>query len=210
MTLTKILVGLILTALTSCGKTTERQKPDPAAVQYNNQAMALVAYIDNFDSAKKALTLLEKATQIDSNYFLGHSNKLMFYYQLKQFDKALKTNTKLIQLCPNAHDLYLQSGILSFQLGDTISARKYFEKSLSICNAVLDTMQKTNRDFVLLTTNKAINLIYLDDTKQANKLLLTLYDALPSYTEFDKIQKKGVKDLMGKSKKDLLASFKNP
>jgi hypothetical protein len=71
-------------------------------------------------------------------------------------------------------------------------------------------MQKTNRDFVLLTTNKAINLIYLDDTKQANKLLLTLYDALPSYTEFDKIQKKGVKDLMGKSKKDLLASFKNP
>jgi tetratricopeptide (TPR) repeat protein len=189
MTHTKILVGLILTALTSCGQTTERQKPDPTAVQYNNQAMTLVTYIDNSDSAKKALALLDKATQIDSNYFLGHSNKLMFYYQLKQFDNALKTNNKLIQLRPNAHDLYLRSGMLYFQLGDTTSAKRNFDNSLSICNAVLDTMQKTNRDFVLLTTNKAMNLIFLMTQRRLisyYRHFMTHCHLLPSSIKFKK------------------------
>jgi tetratricopeptide (TPR) repeat protein len=124
-------------------------------VQLNNRAMTLVLFIDNPDSSKKAISLLDKATLIDSNYFLGYSNKLLFYYQLKQFDKLIWTNNKLIQLRPLAHELYLRGGIFYEEIGDAESAKGYFNRSLKICNAVLDTMNTKNRDFVMLTTNKA-------------------------------------------------------
>ena len=100
--------------------------------------MTLVLFIDNPDSSKKAISLLDKATLIDSNYFLGYANKLMFYSQLKQFDKLIWTNNKLIQLRPSAQDLYLRGGIFYEQISDTESAKGYFNKSLTICNAVLE------------------------------------------------------------------------
>src|SRR5690606_11824991 len=146
MTTLKFIATFLLITLYACRQQSAKHKVDPAAVQLNNQAMTLVPYIDNADSSKKAIFLLDKATEIDSSYFLGYSNKLMFYYQLKQFDKALLTNNKLIQLRPNAHDLYLRSGILYVQIGDTANANTYFTKSLTICNSVLDTMTKAHRD----------------------------------------------------------------
>lgn len=172
--------------------------------------MTLVPYIDNADSSNKAISLLDKATEIDSSYFPGYLNKLMFYYQLKQFDKALLTNNKLIQLRPTAHDLYLRSGMLHTQLGDTTNAKTYFTKGLTICNSVLDTMTKTNRDYVMLTTNQAIALIMLGDTAKANKILKTLYDNQPDGPDFDNIEKKYIQSLMSKSSKELIEQLSNP
>ena len=48
--------------------------------------MTLVKFINNEDSSKKAISLLDKATAIDSNYFLGYYNKLMFLDQLNLFE----------------------------------------------------------------------------------------------------------------------------
>lgn len=201
---------LFLIALNSCGQKSAKRKVDPAAIQLNNQAMTLVPYIDNVDSSKKAISLLDKATEIDSNYFLGYSNKLMFYYQLKQYDKALWTNNKLIQLRPNAHDLYMRSGMLYEELADTVSSTTYFTKSLTIINSLLDTMNRKNRDFVMLTTNQAINLIMLGDSAKANNILKTLYDSQPDDPEFDNFEKKYIQFLMGKSKGDLMELMRNP
>lgn len=172
--------------------------------------MTLVPFIDNADSSQKALKLLDQATTIDSNYFLGHQNKLMFYYQHKQFEKALLTNNKLIQLRPNAHDLYLRGGILSEQLGDTVNSKNFFIKGLAICNSVLDTMNKKNRDHVMLTTNKAIGLIMLGDIQKANSILKTLYANQPDNFEFDNVEKKYIHSLMDKNKSELLDLLNNP
>lgn len=196
--------------LYACGQNPAKHKVDPVAIQLNNQAMTLVPYIDNADSSNKAISLLDKATEIDSSYFLGYSNKLMFYYQLKQFDKALLTNNKLIQLRPTAHDLYLRSGMLYTRLGDTTNAKTYFTKGLTICNSVLDTMTKTNRDYVMLTTNQAIALIMLGDTAKANKILKILYNEQPDNPNFDNVEKKYIQSLMGKSKSDLVDMMNNP
>ncbi len=149
MTTTKLLIAFLFLGLGSCGQTSSKHKVDPSAIELNNQAMTLVPFIDNPDSSQKAINLLDKATTIDTNYFLGYANKLMFYYQLHQFDKALLTNNKLIQLRPTSHDLYLRSGMLYTQTGDTTNAKTYFTKALTICNSALDTMTKTNRDFVM-------------------------------------------------------------
>lgn len=204
MITSKFITGFLLIVFYSCGQTPAKYKPDPAAVQLNNQAMTLVRYIDNADSSKKAISLLDKATAIDSNYFRGYFNKLMFFFQLKQFDKLILTNNKLIQLRPNAHDLYLSGGAFYEQVGDTVSAKKYFSKSLTICNAVLDTMNANNSNFVMLTTNKAINLIMLNDTAKANNILRALYDSQPDDPEYGNVEKKYIQSLMDKNKKELI------
>ena len=210
MTTLKFITAFLLVALYSCGQKPVKHKVDPAAVQLNNQAMTMVRHIDNPDSSKKAISLLDQATKIDSNYFLGYSNKLMFFFQLKQFDKLIQTNNKLILLRPSAHDLYLTGGMFYEQIGDTVSANRYFNKSLTICNAVLDTMNNKNRDFVMLTTNQAINLIMLNDSAKANNILKVLYDNQPDNPQFDNVEKKYIQSLMNKNKKDLVDTIYNP
>jgi len=185
--------------LCSCGQNSGEKKVDTAAVQLNNQAMTLVAFIDNPDSSRKAISLLDKATTIDTNYFLGYYNKLMFYNQLKQFDKAILTVNKLIQLRPTAHDLYLTGGLLNEQLGDTVSSKSYFEKSLAILNSVLETMSTTNRDYEMIVSNQAINLIMLGDQNKANEILKKVHDG-----QTDEEQKKWIASLMNKNKRELL------
>jgi tetratricopeptide (TPR) repeat protein len=210
MTTLKFITTFLLIALYSCGQKPAKHKADPAAVELNNKAMTLVAFIDNSDSSKKAISLLDKATTIDSNYFLGYYNKLMFFNQLKQFDKAILTVNKLIQLRPSAHDLYMTGGILYEQIGDTISSKTYFEKSLTICNNVLDTMSNKNRDYEMLVSNKAINLIMLGQQEDANKILKALYDTRPDDPEYDNVTKKWIQSLMNKNKAELMDTFINP
>lgn len=201
-------IAFLLITINSFGQKPEHYKPDPTAVQFNNQAMTLVAYLENADSSLKAISLLDKATTIDSNYFLGYYNKLIFYYQLKQFDKAILTNNKLLQLRPNAYDLYMTGGMLYEQIGDTVAAKTYFSKSLNICNSVLDTMNRQNRYFVTVRTNQAINLIMLNDSTKANKIFKDLYESLPEDLEFDNVEKKYIHFLMNKSKKEVIDFLK--
>lgn len=199
----KFIPVLLLIVLCSCEQRTARKKADPAVIELNKRAMALVPFIDNADSAKEAIALLDKATSIDSNYYWGHYSKLMFFYQLKQFDRAILTVKKLIQLRPDAHDLYLTEGMLYERIDDSISSRPYFEKSLAICNAVLDTMNKTNKDYDLILGNKAVNLIMLGEGVKANELLKKLYDNAP-----DQEHKLKLSYLMNKSKKEVIARMK--
>jgi tetratricopeptide (TPR) repeat protein len=205
MTALKLSILLVIAGHLSCAQETsssnpERRRANPEAVVFNNKAMELVAFFDDKDSCKKALLLLEKATGIDSSYFLGHYNKLMFFYRLEQFDKALLTAKKLIQLEPNAHDMYMLNGILSEKQKDPISAKKYFEKSLEICNSVLDTMKKENRDYLMLVMNKALTMIMLDDEVAGHRILKELYDS-----QSDELWRGMISQYLDKTKKDLLA-----
>ena len=202
MTTIKFIATFLLIALYSCGQKLVKHEVDPVAVELNNKAMTLISFIDNPDSSKKAILLLDKATSTDSTYFLGHYNKLIFYNQLKQFDKSISTVNKLIQLRPSAHDLYLTGGILYERTGDSISAIPYFDKSLTICNDVLDTMSTQNREYEILVGNKAINLIMLGDTKKANDILKNLYDN-QNHEEL----KKMTLSLINKNKKELIEQF---
>jgi tetratricopeptide (TPR) repeat protein len=199
MTTLKFISAILLLTFYSCSQKSAKHKGDLDAVELNYRAMALVAFIENGDSSKKAISLLDKATTIDTNYFLGHYNKLMFYNQLRQYDKAILTINKLIQIRPSAHDLYLTAGILYERIGDTVSSRSYFAKSLTICNIVLDTMSSKNRDYEMIVSNKAINLIMLANEVKANELLKKLYD-----NQTDEEFKKTTLSMMNKSKNELL------
>jgi tetratricopeptide (TPR) repeat protein len=196
---------VLLFALLSCGQKPAGYKPNPVAVRLNNRAIALSLYINNKDSASKALILLDSATAIDSNYFLGYYNKLMFLNQLKEYDQAIAAVKNLVRLNPGMNDIYLTGGILFEKTGDTVSSRDYFEKSLRICNAVLDTMSVKNRNYDLLVTNKALALIMLGEQARGNLLLKQLY-----MNETDSLQKELTSSFMNKSKNEIINMVTNP
>jgi len=172
----------------------------------------LVPFTDNPDSCRKALLFLDSATTIDRNDFLAYNNKLMFLYGLKQYNKAIKTVDEMLRLRPNAHDLYTMKGSFYERIGDTVSSKKCFQKSLAICDKVLDTMMKTNRDYMMFVIDKSVNMIMLGDSAKANNILQTLYDNQPddsvfdnpNDSVFDNADKKFILSFMHKSKAELL------
>ena len=179
MTTLKLIIPFCLFGLCSCHQnkhtqTTLSHHPDPKAIKLNNETIKLAQYIHNSDSCRKALKLLDSATKIDDQYFLGHFNKLMFLSQLQEYDKAIATINKLITLKPLAHDLHLMAGIFYLKQKDTISATKHLNLSLNICNQVLDTMSSTNNNYLLFSLDKAECLFMLEREDDANNYLNAL------------------------------------
>lgn len=200
---------LLVIASFSCSQTSKKLPIDAKAINLNYSAMALVPFIENTDSANKAILLLDRATAIDHNYFLGYQNKLIFYYQLKQYDKAIFTVNKLIQLQPSAHDLYLTGGLLYEFTSDTVSSDIYFNKSLGICNSVLDTMKNNNSDYEMFIANKAINLIMLEEKEKANFFLKQFHDGLAADKNSDNEIRNWIYSLINKDKKQVMAALIN-
>jgi tetratricopeptide (TPR) repeat protein len=202
MTTIKFILIFLSIALYSCGQKNTKTKVDQTAVNINNSAMTMVKYLKNADSSQKAIELLDSATTLDTNYYLGYFNKLMFLNNLKQFDKAILTTQNLIRLRPDAHDLYIIGGVFCEKNSDTISSKGYFQKSLAICNVVLDTMSFKNSDYEMIMTNKAVNLIMLNRNAEANTVLKKLGE-----TQSDGEMKNITLSMMGLNKNQLIEMY---
>ena len=163
-------------AINACGQSPSRHTIHPEAVKLNNKIIELSPYLDNPDSCRKAIAYLDQATTIDSNYFLGYYNKLIFLYPLKQYEKAVFAVNNCIRLKPGAHDLYLTGGVLYEKIGNKILAKRYFEKSLAIVSSVLDTMEVNSLNYEMLSINKGINLIMLGQDKRGRDIIKAMYE----------------------------------
>ena len=198
----KLILLFFLITLYSCSQKKYYSKVNAQVVRLSNKIIPLVNFLDNPDSSKQALLFLDSATTIDNNCYLCYYNKLMFLYPLKKFDKAIETISECIRLNPSGYDLYLTGGILYEKIGDTVRSNKYFFKSLTMCNSVLDTMNSSNGNFDLLVINKALNLIMLSEDKEGNVLLQKLCDK-----QTDSTLQKLIFSVMKKSKKYLVESM---
>jgi tetratricopeptide (TPR) repeat protein len=209
----KLLLLLLLFSLYSCAQNTAKHVVNPQAALLEKQVIPLFAYSDNPDSCKKALLLLDSATTVDSDFFMayanklnflgGFSNKLFFLGNANQTNKAINAIDEIIRLQPNQIWFTLRGNIYE-KTGDTISAKKDFQKSLSICNQVLDTMSKNNQDYFMFVTNKAVNLIMLNDSADANKILEALYENYTGNSDWDKVDKEYILSLINKNKQQLM------
>src|SRR5690242_4180186 len=85
-----IILFTCLLAFNSCRAT----DPDKRAIELNN----LAAQLFQEGKTDSALILLERAIQIDSNYFIAYSNKCNFLWQLNRNEEALRTAKQATQL----------------------------------------------------------------------------------------------------------------
>jgi hypothetical protein len=177
----KVITTLLLIILLSCNQKQIKQqqamhKVDPRALSLNNQAIPLANHVDNPDSCEKAFSLLDSATKIDDSCFSCHFNKLIFLNVLEQSDRCISITNKLIRLQPYNTSLYLMRGGFYKQIKDTIASKRDFEKSLELCETILDTMDNKNRSFDIVLLDKALSLIMLDNQEKGNAVLKNLRD----------------------------------
>lgn len=196
----KFIFILFFLGFYSCSPSPTPKYPlPPITLKLHSMAMDLVPYINNNDSCLKAIKLLDSATSLDSNYFLAYYNKVMFLNTLNEYGKAIVAIKNSIRIKPEANDLYMLGGLLYEKVSDSLLAAQYFRESLNICNKILDTMSKGNSDYLMLMSNKVINLIMLGNHSEANKLLKKIYE-----NETDESEKNNILETMSATKAELI------
>lgn len=191
----------IFVVFSSCAQDVKNQsgKINPKAKQLNDSA---VQFVINNNDYENALVLLDEAIKIDTSYITAYSNKLSFQVILKKYKEAIETGNRLILLKPNRVEFIFSQGLLYELTADTSMANEYYQRSLKINNAILDTITKFNvrRDNILL--NKAMILSFLNRQQEAS----VIYNELLVNAK-DSVFKEYISSMMNKSKKQLLKDF---
>lgn len=187
----------------SCAQSVDKaiHTVDPAAKKLNDSAVSIAMNL--YDYAK-AVELLDKATQIDSNYFGAYRNKLSFQGLVKPFDgeKILVIIKSLNRLRPLDPEYYMSIGMLYFKKGDSLTSSTYFSNALLHFNNILDTMHSTSQGYDVLVMQKAYTLFFQGNDKKAYDLLQKLYN-----TTKDSISKETILPALQKTRKDIISEF---
>ncbi len=205
MSLYKLLLFFLSISFYSCGYSQTTMQANSTAFKLSKKINSLIIYIDNSDSCRKAVSILDSATSIDSNCFSCYQNKVMFLYSLRQYTQAAVALDNCVRIKPYIIGNYISDGLMHIKLGDTADAKKYFQRSLLICNSVLDTIKTNSSYYPAVAIDKAIVEIILDKRDEANAVLKTFYN-----TEAGRLFKDDFIILFNKSRNDIIDSLVNP
>jgi tetratricopeptide (TPR) repeat protein len=149
---------------------------------------------------EKCLLIYERIVSIDSMSLVIYGNKEFFERKLKRYDKALITAKRMMYLMPNDTRYTLLTGLLYDRINDSLNGRKYFEKTITLCNKILDTLKTDEEDILqYLKLQKALAIFFSGDEVGGNKLLMKLarQQNLPSDAG-------GIHPYLNKSREDLI------
>ena len=187
----------------SCAQQTDKAKQaiDPAAKKLNDSAVSIAIH---FEQYANAVELLDKATQIDSNYFGAYKNKMSFQSLIKPFDtdKMLVTLKSLNRLRPQDPQYYMNIGTLYYKKGDSLNSSAYFDKALLHFNSILDTIHTTAPGYDVLVIEKAYTLYFQGQDQNAHALLKNLYESTK-----DSVVKEMLLPTLKKSRQEIIGEL---
>ena len=166
--------------LSSCNCQEKINVYNPKAIALNNKGVEFIK-IQKFDSA---LIYLDKAIKIDATYYLSYSNKCTIYCTLKDFKNALIVAEKEIEVKPDLAEGWTFAGMLNDKLGDTLSALKYYKKSIEIYN---ERISNPNKQKYLKANklNRAISYVLIGQEETGVNEIKKLKKLYPSDTFLD-------------------------
>jgi tetratricopeptide (TPR) repeat protein len=170
-----VLSALIIAVLfCSCGG--PKLTVNPEARKLNDSAVFLAMNaIQNRDNAlAKAIGLLDKAIQIDSDYYVAYQNRFSFQTDLKQYSAALESAKHMLKKYPNDVTILMVTGEAYERAGDKFSAILCYNKALSGYYKILDTMSVKNKNYPGFAMGKATILKLLDKKEQSDTYLKEL------------------------------------
>lgn len=160
---------------------------------YNSKDFRDASTIEN------AISLLNQAIRVDSNYYKAYSNKFMFETQLQQYKNAMLTGKQMIKLRPDNVETMVSVGSACERAGDTLLSAKYYGRALLILDKVLDTMSVKNNAYKTLQIGKAIDLILLHQPQKGYGIFKNI-----SEKETDPNLKQYFQSLLHSSRHDFL------
>ncbi|MEO6852133.1 MAG: hypothetical protein ABI203_07990 [Mucilaginibacter sp.] len=155
-------------------------KPDPEAMKLNDSAVNIMtsmlggqleSRVGKDSLYKIQLKMLNRATKIDSNYFVAYVNKFGAQCRLKRYKDALITGKEMVRLAPKDPVIKFLVGKIYEQNGDTILARSYYQDYLSYCDDRLDTMSTNNKSHKDIELQKAMVLVLLNQEQKGHEIL---------------------------------------
>lgn len=148
---------------------------------------------------ENAVTGLNKAIKIDTNYFAAYESKFGFELLLKHYQDAILTGKQMVRLSPNNITIRMQMGVVYENSGDKVTAEKYYNQGLSMYNKLLDTMSSDNKMCKEIEFEKVLGLIFLHQEQKGYGLIKDLFNKEP-----DAGIKQMYQQFMNTSREDLL------
>ena len=153
--------------LVSCGQTYDKD-----AIALNNQAMTEV-FPRNADSA---LILLDKATELDPDYYLAYSNMATIYIQKRDFPSATECIEKSVSSNPELAEGVSLLGMLYDHAGKSAKAKEQYQKAVELYDKRL---AKSDKHLQANEMNRAWTLVMLGETEKGRALLKDLLNENP-------------------------------
>ncbi|MCL7763528.1 hypothetical protein MPF19_08895 [Polaribacter sp. Z014] len=169
----KYLITLfIIIGLASCKNAKKANSEyNRKAVELNNNALKL-----SIDSKKdSALTLYNKAIELDNSYYLPHLNKIRVYLEMKEYEKALYESEMVIKKKPKLAEGWFFAGLLNEHQGNNKKANTYYKKSIKIFTDRINNPDNL-KDINANKLNRALSKkfmgdeSYLEDFKELEKM----------------------------------------
>ncbi|MEO1051150.1 MAG: hypothetical protein AAFX87_11015 [Bacteroidota bacterium] len=186
--------------LSSCRQVSTDKKTtiNPEARALNDSAVALHMTFDK-ENTIKAIDLLDKATEIDPDYYLAHWNKYVFLNELNMKEQAFETLKTLEKISPENPELIMASGVFYENNGDSLKAIEKYGKANDIYESILDTIDNNGIQYSMLQSNHAVNLILLRQEVKGRKVLKDLYSR-----ETDEAVREMIQSFLTLSRQDFL------
>jgi len=151
----------------SCGNT-----PQEEALRLCNKAVFLIANNPDTTKVLKAIQLLDKATDIQPDYYVAYDNKFAFQCELDLIDDAFCTLKNMERLKPESPDLKTTLGAFyEYYKKDTIRAMNKYNEANLLYKLILDTLNPDFRNYEFIITDYAFNLKLLKEDAEANQVL---------------------------------------
>ena len=170
-----IIFNLILILLASCSGKGKKAVYNPKAVELNNRGIGWMKR-SNPDSA---LILFDKAIAMDKTYYIPHSNKIGIYISKKEFEKALAESEMVVQLKPDLAEAWNFTGMLHDGLGDSVDAKKCYQKSIELFDQRISDSQNKEKLFAN-RLQRAFCLILLGKEKEGKEEMKKLQSEKPN------------------------------
>lgn len=166
-----ILLVLAASFFFACNQTEQGNgyHPDAEALQIE----ALKVYHRKPDSA---ISLLDKATQMDPSFYMSYNTKAMVLSTKEEYPKAIAELYKSLSWKADQPEVYLQLGMLNDQINMAEKAGDNYEKAI----ALYDTRLAESGEYeVQDRANRAIAIVMNGEFEKGNKILEGLMEKHP-------------------------------
>lgn len=179
----------------------EDYKINRDARKLNDSAVYIALHLHEYE---KAISLLDQATKIDSNYFQAFDNKFSFQRLIKPFDqnKILTILNNLNRIKPEDPRYYALIGILYYKMKKPSISDIYFKNAAIYYEKILDTTYAKNEYYGFFLQNQALNFIFIDKEVEGKKILKHIYEE----TKYQPFKEK-INFFFKSSKKEILDSI---
>ena len=176
-----------------------KHKINPEARKLNDSATNIVFHGIPTDSGayKSAISLLNRAIKIDSDYYIAYKNRFSYQSALKEYNGALESAKQMLKLHPNDPSVLTLAGEAYEWTGNKTSATLCYNNALLNFHKILDTMNVQNRSYCGLATGEAMVLILLNKKQQSDDYIKEVlkkdtdpinkqfYEAISAYSRND-------------------------